>query len=261
MKQMLLIFFVMIFCLAVPAQKKVTDREIEGLKGAVKTVFGDYMVTYSTSDQTELNKRVKETEHYFDKDGALTRILFPFSNYKQVYSLIDGFKTFKGSSIKENAEPENQYNVGKSIDGKKEKPDEKNGKLVPPDERFDLKIVYEYDANGKVETEKTYRNNGKFWGSITYKYDKNGRVREDLRKETNATIRFTYKYNDEGYLIETLGIYEFNIRVTTNERTVYSDYKVDPQGNWTQRKAMWTSKTQDRFYASTKINYRTIEYY
>ena len=258
MKQILLIFFVMTFCLAVPAQKKVTDREIEGLKGAVKAVFQDYMVTYVASGPTEINKRVKESEYYFDKDGALTQILYPSRNSKSVFSIIDGFKTFKSSPIKEGDEPKG-FLRGVIIG--KEEPIEKPEKLVPPDERFTLRYVYEYDADGRVETERHYGNNGKLWRLTTYKYGKNGLVIEEIRKETGSIHKYTYKYNNRGDLIETLRDLDFKSGVNKKERWVYSDYKVDGQGNWTERKSIWTSKTDDRTYSSKTNYYRTITYY
>ena len=191
MKQMLLIFFVMTFCLVVAGQKKMTDRETEGLKGAVKTVFNDFMVTYVASGPTELNKRIKESQDYFDKDGTLTQIIYPSRNSKIIYSIIDGFKTFKSSPIKEDNKPKN---MGLTLGNNEEEPIEKPEKLSPPDERYTLKYVYEYDANGKIETEKHYGNNGKLFRLTTYKYDKKGRVSEVTKKETGATGKYTYKY-------------------------------------------------------------------
>ncbi len=248
----------MTFCLTVSAQKKMTDREMEGLKGSVKTVFEEDMVTKSSGSNDQINKRVKWEEQYFDKDGNLTLKLFPPGNVKYIYSIIDGFKTFKSVPIKEEKNPTAKMMMR---DIGKEKPLEENEKIVPPDDRFSFKYVYEYDANGKITKEKSYLNNGKLWKIKTKKYDGKGQKIEETVEDTVAITKYTHKYDDKGNLIETVEERDVRNGVDRIGKTVYSDYKVDVQGNWLERQRTETSEMRGEVYSMTMISYRKISYF
>lgn len=263
MKQKFLIIFMLLFCLSVSAQKKPTDREIEGLKGNVKTAFEDYNITKVSSGPTEINKRVKWQEYYFDKDGMLTLLVYPSHNFKYIYSIIDGFKTFKDIKIKE--ETADKMTFTRVLDEEEEKPIEEPEKLVEPDERFTMKYTYEYDAQGKITTERHYGNNGELWRLTKYKYDEKGRVIEEIKKEKGSTTKYIYKYDEKGNLIENSEEYNRTNGYVSKAKTVYSDYKLDANGNWVARKEIYSSKSSSKTYSDsfdkTTISYRTISYY
>lgn len=258
MKKLFLIFVAMTFCLTVSAQKKVTDREMEGLKGSVKSVFDDYMMTYVSSGPSEVNKRVKSKEYYFDKDGNLTQILYPSDNYKIIYSIIDGFKTFKNLPIKVDNNPKDKMMTRGIVE---ENPLEKNEKIVPADDRFDFKYVYEYDANGRVAKEKHYGNNGKLWRITIYKYDDKGQNIQENVEDTVAITKYTHKYDEKGNLIETLQERDVKNGFDSKIKTVYSDYKFDAKGNWIERKSNYRNEARDEIYSTITIYYRKIAYY
>lgn len=258
MKKILLIFVAMTFCLTVSAQKKMTDREMEGLKGSVKTVFEDYMLTYVSSGPSEINKRFKSKEYYFDKNGTLNQEIYPSYNYKYIYSIIDGFKTFKSIPIKVDNSPKNTI-LTRDID--EEKPLEENEKIVPPDDRFDLKFVYEYDKNGKVVKEKHYGNIGKLWRISTFKYNNKGLIIEENAEDTVANTKYIYKYDDKDNLIKTLEERDVKNGIDSISETIYSDYKFDSQGNWLERKVTRTSESSGDTYSTNMIYYRKIAYY
>ena len=148
MKLSLLIFFIAVLCLAVPAQKKLTDRDLEGLKGAVKTVVVEYVETIDSSGGKPDKTRKKGHEYLFDKDGRMIQELY--RNYKGVFTVIDGFKTFKRYDLK----PNESKNLAKTILMSKNEPIDKTDVIGQPDERFLIKFIYQYDSQGRIIEEK-----------------------------------------------------------------------------------------------------------
>jgi hypothetical protein len=247
--------------LTVPAQKKASDREFEGLKGAVKSVLTEYVTVLDSSGAAPDKKRVKYMEQSFDKDGRLLQILYPDYNHKVVYSVVDGFKTFISSEIKKEPDkPKIGLRLGAPL--VEPSPIEEPEKLFPPDERYEQKYVYEYDAQGRVKTEREYLNNGKLNELRTFKYDDKNRVVEENVNDTVALSKFIYKYDARGNLAETLTDRDIKGPGTDSKsRTVYSDYKIDAQGNWTQRKSTWHFEVNGQPKVSAMMYYRTIIYY
>jgi hypothetical protein len=252
MKTTLTLLLVLFIGLNGIAQKKATDRELDGLEGEVK---------YLSNEYSEKNgaKRT-ESEYFYDKDGKLTEILYTASNFKYVYSVIDGFKTFKNVKIKKVNEPEN---VLRTAPIEEPKPIEKPEKLTAPDERFDFKYVYEYDSLNRIATERHFLNNNKLFRLTKYEYDDKERVRIEKVNDSVALTKFEYKYDKDGNLIKKLEDRDIKgAGFDSKNRTVYSDYKFDIQKNWTQRKST-------RYYVTyggkpevmENYHYRTIKYY
>ena len=253
-----MITFMLTLFLAVPAQKKMTDSEFEGYKGAVKSVLTEYIKIEKSKGSTADKKRKTESQYFFDKDGRLAQVLYPATNYKVVFKIIDGYKTFKSMKIK-NMKPGNFLG---SVQSRDEKPIEGPDKIVSPDNRFDEKYLYEYDSQGRIKTERKYLDNGKLITLKTFKYDEKGRVIEENENAMGAITKFNYKYNEEGNLIEMLS--NRNIKgagTDSTGRTVYSEYKVDAQGNWTQRKESYFVEVDGKERVNELIYFRTIVYY
>lgn len=258
MKQTLLIFFVMTLCLVVPAQKKVTDREIEGLKGAAKSVVEEYLTVQDSNGKAGDKKRIKSAEYFFDKDGRQTQIIY--LKNKLVYSVIDGFKTFKSYEIIKRET--NQGLILSGIPLNEQKPIEEPEKLVPPDERFDYKYTYEYDSLNRIKIERQYGNNGRLYDKREFKYDGQGRVIEEIKNDRIANTKFIFKYDTKNNLIEQI---EERVENSDGRRSkrrfTYNDYKTDAQGNWTQRKQTLYFEVNGVPNNFSSMYYRTIVYY
>lgn len=253
MKTTLLTFLIFTFCAVVPAQKKMTDREFEGFKGEVKSVTNEFL---KLDDPGNNNTRKIESQVFFHKDGRYDHILYPSNNYKVVFQEIDGFKTFKSMEIKKEKNPPRV--TGES----KREPIEKPEKIVPPDERFDQKYVYEYDSQGRFITEREYLNNGKLSKLTKIKYDDQGRIIEENVNDTIAISKFVYKYDEKGNLVEELENRDIKGAGTdSTSRTVYSGYKLDAKGNWIERKREYLSETGETSWKTEYLEYRTIVYY
>lgn len=256
MKTTTLLILVLFLGLHVLAQKKATDRELANLRGNVKYLSNEY----PNKNKTKGSARTIRSEYFYERDGRLAEILYAAQNSKQIYSLVDGFKTFKEYKIKEVSEV-------KTIVGttalEKEKPIEEPEKLTAPDKRFDYKYLYEYDSQGRVVTEREFGNNNKLYELIKYEYDGEGRVRVENVNDTVALTKFEYKYDRDGNLVET--VEDRNIKgpgFDSKSRTVYSDYKFDAQNNWIERKDTEYSVGYDGKPTITEtFHFRTIKYH
>lgn len=252
-KFILTLFFVVSGCSTVPAQKKMTDRELEGLKGSVKSVIIE-IENLNPNGTSAGQARQKNIEYYFDKEGKVTEMVFPELNGKWIFSIIDGFKTYKNTKI--NKEPESNAMVVVV------NPPKKADNTVSPDERYNGKFIYKYDVQGRVKTEEHYFNDGKLYQKTEFKYDDKGRLKEKIEDNTSGLTIYTHKYDEKGNLIEQLE--DSNVKkhgVDRDSKTIYSEYKIDSQGNWTQRTETSYIKEKGESFIAKSIYYRTITYH
>lgn len=249
----LTLFLAVSGCSTVSAQKKMTGRELDGLKGLVKSLITE--VEPLNPNGVSLNQpRQKNDEYYFDKEGKITEIAFPELNRKMIFSVIEGFKTYKNTKI--NEEPESNTRV--IVIDQSKKPDN----TVSSDKRYNGKFTYEHDAQGRVKIEEHYFSDGKLFQKTEYKYDDKGRIKEKIADNTSDLTTFTYKYDEKGNLIEQSK--DRNVKkygVDRNTKTIYSEYKIDSQGNWTQRTETSYIKEKRESVIAKSIYYRTITYY
>lgn len=231
MKTITTTFFILILCFSVSAQNKMTDREFEGFKGSVKSVS---IETMPLSDSRLKNKRVVWEKWSFDQDGRKSEEYNPQAKSKVIFTVIDGHKTSK--SIAEKGENSESLN---------------------------FRFVYEYDSQGRVKTEKRYLNNGKLTSQKTLKYRDDGQVKEEIADDPASTIKVSYKYDEKGNLIEKLeeqkGKGEFG--TDSKSKSVYGEYKVDVQGNWTQRKSTLYYEGDGAKTEYVSMDYRVFTYY
>lgn len=259
MKTTLLTFLMLILCAVVPAQTKMTDREFEGLKGEVKSVRTEYANVEKSQGAPPNRERKLDGENFYDKKGNLTQTLYPGTNRKLIYTLIDGFKTYKQSDIEKKPKPSDGVMLIMKGDGE---PIEEPEKLFPPDERYDTKYVYEYDPKGRIAVERVFGNNGKLWSKRSFVYDDKGRVIEENLNDTGEITKFTFKYDDKGNLIERLDERTIKGREKNKDfKMVYSDYKLDSKGNWIERRQTWHLYTQGQPAIVETVFYRTIVYF
>jgi hypothetical protein len=142
------------------------------------------------------------------------------------------------------------------------------------------KTTYEYDINGRLQTEKRYqepenslwttttysydsignmletltmRFDGLFYAKLSYKYDKKGNKTEEIMYQDSTVVRhrMNFKYNDKGIVIaETLsglgGHFDYDIEVI--------EITYDKMGNWLKK----ICRNGDATYY---IVSREIEYY
>jgi hypothetical protein len=237
--------------LSVNAQKKLTDREFDGFKGKVKSVATSYS-SFENKDGKSVEKPsgVKYEEHY-DENGNTSMTLNYVVGDKNIYSFIDGEKTFK--TVK------NEGVGGSGISGTSSL----DSKPKPRDERYSIKFKYKYDDKNQVTEEILYSNDGELISRAVYKYDEKGRVKETEKYNTynsdKVTSRTTLNYDNENNLSERL----FILLINNGSQTlgVYSNYKFDAQGNWTERTITENYRGNSKNSISKTIEHRTITYY
>ncbi len=223
MKLPLLALLVVCFlCLGVTAQQKMTDKDLEGLKGPVRSVIEEFKIVRGPNpDGKKENIRVSKT--YFNKDGQTERIVYLKDDTELTFSIIDDFKTFKTTK-----KPDVDENSKFRVSFPDQLPIEPNEKLTKPDSRYELRYVYEYDEKGRVISEREFTNTGKLTQLESFTYDEDGHLIK-LRSETTGAIETnTYTYDEEGMVVEQKK--DRKIKVAgkdSNDRTVYSDYKTD----------------------------------
>jgi hypothetical protein len=91
-----------------------------------------------------------------------------------------------------------------------------------------------------------------------YKYDEKGRLQEsEIVHSTGERYRFVSKYEGEKRFPENEVSLDGN---SNNPRytTTYTDYQLNPQGDWIKRKVT-RQETGSQTYVA--IHYRRIEYY
>ena len=232
MKTITATIIILALFLTVSAQKKMTDREFEGFKGNVKSVSIETMPMSDSGNPKNKNKRVVWEKWSYDKDGRKTEEYNPQGKSKVTFTVKDGFKISKLML----EEGENS-------------------------ETLNRKFVYEYDSKGRVKTAKEYLQNGNLVSDKSLKYDENGRVKEETVTDPVSSTKVVYKYNQKGNLIEMLEEKTSKLGVGTKSKTkiVYSDYKVDAHGNWTQRKT--TLYYGDTVEPYVSMDYQVFTYY
>ncbi len=231
---------VIFFCLVVglsligvQGQAKMSDKDMNGVKGPVRSMREEYQTVRGIESKGEKPDYSRKTfqEVDFDESGGITTIRYPDES-ELAFDIVDGFKAFH--YVKKAKPP--RFTVMRV----QSEPLKKEEKLTPPDPRYEIRYVYEYDKKGRVKTEKEYDNTGKPFRTRSFEYDDNGNVSQ-MREETSVAIeKHKYKYDRNGLLVEDLE--ERNIKgpgTDSTGRKVYSDYKIDDHGNWVERKVTY----------------------
>lgn len=248
-----ILFIALVSTITVFGQQKMSERELDGFKGKVKSVTTVRQVIESKNYRDNTLKTLRDRVEYYDEDGFPTKTIDYEHNYKDVYAIIDGDLTSKYSQL-DKTQVRRLTIVGSETETKKE--------VKPEDECFDIKFKYEFDGKGRIVERKTYGNNGDLYRKIVYKYDKKGVLAEELRYDdgTRLNEQYFYKYDSDGNLIEAKQILH---RPNKNNISFlkYSDYKLDSQGNWIERTVTSLKKSRGKELKVVIKNSRNIEYF
>jgi hypothetical protein len=261
------VFLVSAISFNVFAQSNVTDREFQRFKGKVKSVRTDTMTTEDSNKKVKNPKRTNESEYTFSANGSLLQIVYPYFNLgsktehkdKLIFYIVDGFKTFKRVSDEKSAQSENVFKIAPV-----ENPIavEDGEKIVAPDGRFDQKYTYEYDSQGRVKIERQFENNGRLFKKREFVYNEKGQIIEEVVKDSIAITKLTYEYDVKGNLIvESENRDIIGEGMDSTSKTKYSDYKMDSQGNWIERRSSYFYEGTEMKFKTKKIEHRTISYY
>ena len=251
------------------AQTSVSDTKLMQLKGQVKTLVSTSKSISGYAEWVLKDKTKHETTYQFDLNGVLTEEVYTgSSNSRVAFSKVDGYKTLKSIKVEQPKTGAPKYTGFGSSEP--EKPIEPNEKLTAPDNRFDFKYVYETDNSGKVTVERQYGNTGKLFRKRTFEYGPAGNLVQEREEDSVAVMKYKYRYDDAGTLFEVNETRDIKgAGADSKDRIVYSDYKFDSMGNWTERKSTTYSNVDGmpqynipaKSYTFVNLEFRTIIYY
>lgn len=241
------------------------DLKLKGLNGPVKLIISTDKAISGYAEWVLKDETKYQTTYNFDRDGNLTESLSEGqSTSKYIYLRIDGNRAFKTIEVKPSP---NTLRTTISTDPT---PIEANEKLTKPDLRYDFKYVYEIADNGHEITERQIGNDGKVFRKRIFVYSKEGVLQNVTQEDTNATMKYSYKYNSAGILIEENETRDLKVAGTNSKSsTVYSEIEFDDYGNWTKRKVTKKTKVDawpiynlpETEYTLVSIQSRSITYH
>lgn len=242
-----------------------TDRELNGLTGKVATVRLEWKEIKTFPGQKEDPNLIYLSTEFYDLNGRQSETHYKSGN-KTVFSTIDGTRAFTTKS----SPARDREGILTTTSNTDNIPLDKNEKITTPDTRYEFKLTYDLDNKGRITAERELGNNGKVWYIRTFEYDKSGRLSREVRNDTVAITKYKFKYDKNGLLIEL--IEERNIKGPGRDsikRTVFSEYVIDDQGNWTAREAhiFYTGSAMPEYnspeekYDTIRAEYRTLTYH
>lgn len=246
---MLALTLVLISTMTVFGQQRMSERELDGLKGKVKSVKTLREIIESKNYFDNTLKKLLDKVELYDENGVPIESIDNEYNSRQVYTFVDGDLTSKDFQIIK----KETLTVRLRTEPKEEK---------PKDERYDTKFVNKFDDEGQITEKKVYGNTKKLFKKIVYKYDEKKLLIEELGYDDGKQLndQYFYKYDKSGNLIQTEEVLhrtEKNIVTVTS----YSNYKIDSQGNWTERTETRLGKYEGKELKNVIRHSRKIEYY
>jgi hypothetical protein len=251
-----LYFAIVIFILtALPslAQKQMTDKGEEGLKGQVKTVTVELAQLSNVNGKWVEGKRYPASVDTYDLKGDLTqrdRIDYKGKPLdKSVYSYLDSERVVKIDLFEASFAipgPPAPFAVSEAAKSNR-------------DSRYTFKFKYIYDSEGRrVETD-WYENDGRVFSRDFYEYDVNGHQvkHKSYGGDGSPGIEKTFLYDNKGNVKEAINHPPFG----KDGRYSY-EYKFDSTGNWIRRaSSKWVTKDGKSYFEPFEITYRSITYY
>jgi uncharacterized protein YjhX (UPF0386 family) len=243
-------FIILLLFISITAQKKITDREFDGFKGKVESVITSYSYFQNIDGKETEKQSGAKFEIHYDQNGNITQTLNYVVGDKNIYSVIEGNKTFKTNKI----EGVGGYGISSNSNG--------INKQKPRDERYSIKFEYKYDEKDRVAEESLYSNNGSLISKTIYKYDKQGRIEEVERYNSEKIAsKQSFKIDNKNVVIEELLVFP-NVKGEDGiTKKTYSDYKFDAQGNWTERTQTANYKRNGKTSIVKTIDHQKINYY
>ena len=119
-------------------------------------------------------------------------------------------------------------------------------------------MIFKYDpSSGKKVESTSIRPSGKIVYKTTYTYDGKGRMIEITSYDSDGQVssRRVYGYSGDVSVPSSFAYYDGKGNVY--ERTIYSDYVFNSEGDWIRRK----ETREERFNRRVSSTVREIEYY
>ena len=238
---------------AVPKQQ--SDRAHDGFVGPVKKVF--VIWTPVSGRNYPEGSKCRQVTNEYDQTGRLTRhSIYPGEcgndEIREDYSYAkDGARTAKTKRIQGANSPPPPPAISSGATPK--------GQQGPP------KIMFKYDAAGRLSEETVILSDGSLSYKLTHTYDAKGRRVETTGYDNLGQLsdRRVYAYSGDEHVPSSFVYYGPNGKVS--ERTTYSEYEFNANGDWIRRKDSTDEPYEHRGVVisrrSVSITFREIEYY
>lgn len=259
MRKILLITFAIAFlCITSYSQRKQTDLEFEGLKGKVMSVQDSSMYLGTKDKPVKSPKRDYSDIEFYGLDGNITEELDSEQGIKYVYQFVDGFLSVKEVVV--NKQKAANRLQGKLIGNAEDM--EKPIKILKPDERFLTRYDDEYNDKGYRKLRRIFFSDGQMDSITHYSYESVGLLEKEVYNSYGNKWSYFYFYDKNGNRKEKI-MKRSDVKdmVDMTNRTEYSDYKFDAEGNWIERKYIYSSEYDGSSTTSEGFDYRDIKYY
>lgn len=245
------LIFVLLFSFTIFAQKKKSEREIDNLKGLVKSVFVERADITVKSNKIIESKTKRESEiTYNEKGERLTSKLYDYKNGLLFDSTIYGF--IDGERISKDEDVETPGKMTGKIIGEI-KPKKKS------DPRYNYKFKYKYDKDGDVIEESLIQSDGDLW--LKYVYNYKGKQRETLVYSADGSLNQKYISMLDGKRNE-IETHFYNVETDKLEgKEIYEYPEFDANDNWTKKITFETEENNSKSKKPREITYRKITYY
>ncbi len=246
------IILILVLSLSIFAQKKISDRENDGLKNLVKSVsteIADY--EFKSGKLKESKRRLKEAVTYDLNGNRLTWKTYDYLTgtlfESGIYDRIDGETVIKYEEV-ENPNKIVQINSA---------PDAENLKKF--DSRYDYKFKFKHDTEGNISEESWYQSDGSLW--LRYVYNLKEKQKEELVYDADGTLNQKYVYNldNKGNVVEMLAYDTENNKLEGKE--IYKYLEFDAKGNWTKRITSEGDEDNNFIVKPREVLYRKITYF
>jgi hypothetical protein len=216
-----------------------TDCQVEGLKGKVKTLQEDNAMIEGKPGEWKELRRSRVSTISWDKEGY---------EIERIVGTVDRplFKVASSYNAAQKTRTQNRYDFAAPGGVKGFILDSKGNPIKPPpaspqtqasDGAVINEILYKYDNEGNRTETLIYEGqkpHGKLFRRRVFSWDTNGKIKEEqwYDKGGKPEFKFVYKYDTQGNEIESLMIQD---KIKNTSRTIYSEYQFDSQGNWISR--------------------------
>lgn len=244
------IFLVLIFCITCTQAsdtKRASDREHDGFVGPVKKVFVEWLPI--SGGNYPVGSRCRQMTKVYEQSGRLMQhSLHPGAcgsdEIRNNYSYApDGSRTEKSQEIR----------------GKDGPPPPVAPRSTSEEDKGKPRMIFKYDPSSGRKIESTsIRPSGKIIYKTAYSYDDKGRMVETTGYGSDGQVssRRVYGYSGDERFPSSFAYYDGKGNVY--ERTSYSDYEFNSQGDWIRRKETREERFNRKSVSSTV---REIEYY
>ena len=259
MKKILLIAFAtVLLSLTSYSQKKQTDLEFEGLRGRVKSVQGSSIYLDTKDKSLKSPKRNYESIISYGLDGNIAETLNPERGLKYVYQFVDGFLSMQEIVV----DKQKAANVSRVSSFGNAEDMEKPVKTIKPDERFLTRFDDEYNDKGHRRLRRIFFSDGLLNSITLFSYNSTDLLEKTVYNTYGNKWSHFYSYDKDGNLkIDIMKRSNIKNVVDMTDRTEYSGYKFDAEGNWIERKYINHYNYDNSITTSEGFDYRDIKYY